>query len=73
MVYINKHHACIKFILPFEVVKSRIEIEVHNHENNAIYCCYWLIYHYDNIIIISSNRVTNYLLINLFNNNEFMY
>lgn len=50
-----------------------MEIEVHNHENNAIYCCYWLIYHYDNIVIISGNKVTNYLLINLFNNNEFMY
>lgn len=47
---------------------------MHNHENNAIYCCYnWLIYHYENIVIISGNRVTNYLLINLFNNNAFMY
>lgn len=46
---------------------------MHNHENNAIYCGYWLIYHYDNIVIMSGNRVTNYLLINLFNNNEFMY
>lgn len=46
---------------------------MHNHENDAIYCGYWLIYHYDNIVIISGNRVTNYLLINLFNNNAFMY
>lgn len=74
MVYINKYYVCIKFIFLFEVVQSRIEIEVYNYENNVIYCCYnWLIYYYENIVIIFGNRVINYLLINLFNKNVFMY
>lgn len=46
---------------------------MYNYENNVVYCGDWLNYYYDNIVIIFGNRVINYLLINLFNNNEFMY